>query len=323
MLRSGNLTLSRNGDRPHVQLSVRLYVTGNLTLTGPVTVNCSDLRVGGTLTINNTRCHGFGGLRDGTVSAAPTDHPRRPSTSAERSTITNTTWRPSVRRLYGGADISVTSLDASRAPSSTHRYVAAVYATRRLAIDDARSSGNVQLYSRRDLIANGNLHDQRRHRRRQELARARLREGRTSTSPIDGDVNWSGTASVTSRDYAADDPTADARSPADVDGTVLVAHRDLQRRVRPRSGCPGTPARASSSTSTGASTILCPLLCTTEKTTISGNITFGYAGAADGLLLHVRQQRDLPAGVPVRGPRERHMGPRLRPPTRERTTASW
>ena len=53
---SGNLTLSRGTSTTKRTFKFRkLYVTGNLTLTGPVEMTCTDfLRVDGTITINNT-----------------------------------------------------------------------------------------------------------------------------------------------------------------------------------------------------------------------------------------------------------------------------
>ena len=54
-LDSGNLTLSRGTNTTGRTFNFQdLYVAGNLTLTGPVTVNCTSLYVGGTITINNT-----------------------------------------------------------------------------------------------------------------------------------------------------------------------------------------------------------------------------------------------------------------------------
>ena len=103
-----------------------------------------------------------------------------------------------------------------------------------------------------------------------------------------GDVNWSGYASVTSRDYTQQaDPDADVAQPtADVDGALLVAERNVQRRVRQRLG-PGELEHQRRLQSTGTSSIMCPLLCTTEKPTFSGNVNVRHADAADGLLLHV------------------------------------
>ncbi len=55
VLSSGNLTLSRGTNTTGRTFNFNgLYVAGNLTLTGPVTVNATSLYVGGTITIKNT-----------------------------------------------------------------------------------------------------------------------------------------------------------------------------------------------------------------------------------------------------------------------------
>lgn len=91
----------------------------------------------------------------------------------------------------------------------------------------------------------------------------------TPTSGI-GNVRWSGTASVTSRNYL--DPTADPLP------MWLGQYWSRTGTYNDEYGPIWVPGNSSTSIvfgSTGASAILCPLLCTTEKTTASGNVTFG------------------------------------------------
>ena len=80
---------------------------------------------------------------------------------------------------------------------------------------------------------------------------------------------------------------------------------------------PGNSATSVVFNSTAASTILCPLLCTTEKNTVARQRRLRHAGQADGLLLHVRQQRHLPAGGRLVG-----HGHVLRPDGDQRVDAS-
>jgi hypothetical protein len=91
----------------------------------------------------------------------------------------------------------------------------------------------------------------------------------TPTSGI-GNVTWSGAASVTSRNYL--DPSADPLP------MWLGQYWSRTGTYNDEYGPIWVPGNSSTSVvfgSTGASRILCPLLCTTEKTTVSGNVTFG------------------------------------------------
>ena len=85
-----------------------------------------------------------------------------------------------------------------------------------------------------------------------------------------GTVQWSGNASVSSRDYL--NPTADPQP------LWLGRYWSRTGTYSDEYGPIWVPGNSTTSVvfdSTGASTIMCPLLCTTEKTTASGNITFG------------------------------------------------
>ena len=85
-----------------------------------------------------------------------------------------------------------------------------------------------------------------------------------------GNVNWSGYASVTSRDYL--NPSADPQP------MWMGRYWKRSGTYNDEYGCVWIPGNSSTSVvfqSTGASTALCPLMCTTEKTIFTGNITFG------------------------------------------------
>jgi hypothetical protein len=85
-----------------------------------------------------------------------------------------------------------------------------------------------------------------------------------------GDVNWSGAASVTSRDYT--NPMADPQP------LWLGDYFSRTGTYNDDYGPIWVPGNSTTSVvfgSTGSSTVMCPLLCTTEKTTVSGHIDFG------------------------------------------------
>ena len=94
-----------------------------------------------------------------------------------------------------------------------------------------------------------------------------------------GDINWSGTASVTSRNYVAYNaaPASDAAMPQPMwlgryfrrDGTYADEYGNIW--------VPGNSSTSVVFDTDGAqkSTVLCPLLCTTERTQASGNVDFG------------------------------------------------
>lgn len=91
----------------------------------------------------------------------------------------------------------------------------------------------------------------------------------TPTSGV-GSVRWSGYASVSSRDYT--NPTAEPQP------MWLGQYWSRTGTYNDEYGKIWVPGNSGSSVvfgSSGASSIMCPLLCTTEKTTASGNITFG------------------------------------------------
>lgn len=289
---SGNLTINRNGNTGRTLNFRRLYVSGNLSIQGPASVNCADLYVGGTLTINNTRAtvatDSFGPLYvAGTgssslsgsvmVTSGPTYFGGTFTASNTTTTATADTFgglycvgalsisgnlETSGTSLYGGGNITFTG------PSSgikTHRYPL-VYANS--TSSTTTLSGNVQLYSSETTL-NGNF----------------TISGATGTTVKDwlghlyvkarptsgtGDIKWSGTASVTSRDYQ--NPAADPKP------MWMGEYWSRTGTYNDEYGCVWVPGNSSTSVvfgSTGASTMMCPLLCTTEKCTWSGNVTYG------------------------------------------------
>ncbi|MBM3146924.1 MAG: hypothetical protein FJ000_03410 [Actinobacteria bacterium] len=81
---------------------------------------------------------------------------------------------------------------------------------------------------------------------------------------------WQGRASVTSRDYR--NPTAPPRP------MWMGQYWERTGTYSDEYGPVWVPGNASTSVvfdSSGASSILCPILCTTEKTVVNGDITFG------------------------------------------------
>jgi Tfp pilus assembly protein PilX len=290
-LGSGHLTLSRGTSTTGRTFNFRrLYVAGNLTLTGPVTVNCTDLYVGGRITINNatttTVTDTLGPLYvngtnassvAGRVNLATTSFYCRGPLTISNTTSTALTDNLGVfhvvgdldvsgnvetngTSLYGAGNVTLTGSTAAK----THRYNL-VYSN--ATNKTLKLSGNVQLYTG-ELVANGDftISDA------TTAVKNWLGHVYVKADPVNetGEINWSGTASVTSRDYR--NPTTDplpmwmgmywSRSGtyADEYGPIWV---------------PGNSSTSVVFGSTGASSILCPLLCTTEKTEVSGNITFG------------------------------------------------
>lgn len=93
---------------------------------------------------------------------------------------------------------------------------------------------------------------------------------RPSASPQTGFVNWNGYASVSSRDYQ--NPSEDPRP------MWMGMKWERSGTYNDEYGPTWVPGNSSTSivfSSSNHSTIMCPLLCTTEKTTASGDIDFG------------------------------------------------
>jgi hypothetical protein len=296
LYRNGDLTLSRGTNTTGRTFNFqRLYVSGNLTLTGPVTVNCTDLYVGGTLTINNATTtmvtdalgplyvNGTSGMSvsgrvnitssptyvrggltiDNTTSSAVTDTFGTlyvvGAIDIKNNVETNGT------NLYGGGNITFTG------PSSgvrTHRY-SLVFAN--ATSSTTTLSGRVQLYSSETSL-NGNFTIS------GAPSSAPVKnwlghlyvQARPWADPSTGQVNWSGYASVTSQDWQHPDEDPKPMWMGEYWSRSGVYDDDYGPTWVP--GNSGTSVVFNSS---AASRIDCPLLCTTEKNTWSGNVQYG------------------------------------------------
>ncbi len=296
-LNSGNLTLSRGTNTTGRTFKFnRLYIAGNLTLTGPVTVNATSLYVGGTITINNTTTttvtDSVGPLYvAGTGASSVAGRVNLTTTSAYTGgalTIGNSTTTAltdTFGALYAVGDLGISGNVTTSA--TTYLYAggnATITGPSTLITDQfglvyasgtsktLTFSGNVQIKATA-VVANGDftisgattaLTDW--------LGSVFVAAYSSSSQPSlnHGDVNWGGTASVTSRNYLA---PAGAPQPLWLGrywsrtGTYNDEYGNIW--------VPGNSSTSISLGSTGNSTIMCPLLCTTERTQVSGHIVFG------------------------------------------------
>jgi hypothetical protein len=205
--------------------------------------------VGGTLTVNNTR------------STAATDTFGPLYVVGSISVSGNVETNGST--LYGGGNISFTGHSSG---IKTHRY-GLVYANS--TAHTTTLSGNVQLYSSETTL-NGNFTISGASTPVKDWLGHLYVQARPFASPATGTINWSGTASVTSRDWQAPD---DDPKPMWM-GQYWSRSGTFQDEYGP-TWAPGNSGTSVVFNSSGASTMKCPLLCTTEKNTWSGNITYG------------------------------------------------
>jgi len=251
LVRSGNLAINRNGTGARTITLGRLYITGNLSITGPVNFSCTDLYVGGTLTVGNTRSTASTVTLGGPVHAVG-------AVSISGNLETHGTT------LYGGNNITFTGLTTSDV--KTHRY-SLVFANSTASTTQLRY--NVQLYSRETSL-NGNFTISGATTPVENWLGHLFVLARPFASPRTGNINWSGTASVTSRDWQL--PDEDPRP------MWMGSYWSRTGVYNDEYGPTWVPGNSSTSivfNSTGASSILCPLLCTTEKNTWSGNVQYG------------------------------------------------
>ena len=303
LYRNGDLQLSRGTNTLGRTFNFQsLYVSGNLTLTGPVTVNCTDLYVGGTLNITNATTtmvtDAFGPLyvRGGSSGTGTSGVSGRVNLAASPTRIggtfnvTNTTTstadktthsygdlyctgplsisgnvETNAATLYGGGNITFTG------PTSgirTHRY-SLVYAN--ATSSTTTLSGRVQLYSSETTL-NGNFTIS------GAPSSAPVKnwlghlyvQARPWASPSTGQVNWSGYASVTSRDWQHPD-----EDPEPMWMGEYWSRSGVYEDEYGPTWVPGNSGLSVVFNSSAASRIDCPLLCTTEKNTWSGNVQYG------------------------------------------------
>lgn len=291
LYRNGSLTINRNGTAGRTLNFRRLRVTGNLTISGPATVNCTELYVGGTLTITGptsaTVTDTFGplyvaGAASASGSVNLSSSPTYFGSSFTRANTTSTAVTDDYGALYcvgalsisgnvetngsdlyGGGTIGFTG---NTSGIKTHKYDL-VYANS--TGHTTTLSGNVQLYSRKTTL-NGDFTI--------SGATTAVRNwlgnlyvlARPWASPATGTIEWSGTASVTSRDWQAPD---DDPKPMWM-GRYWKRAGTFNDEYGP-TWVPGNSGTSIEFESSGASYMKCPLLCTTEKNLWSGNITYG------------------------------------------------
>ena len=336
LVRSGNLCFPAAPPRPGAPSTSGTSTSREPDAHGPGHRQLHDLYVGGTLTVTNTTDNS---PRDRHVRDAPRERhgqqqrdwqsehqlvpdvlrravqrdntsttrllrppALRPVYCVEPSASTATSDRTAAhRRCTRGGNISFTGYSSG---IKTHRY-SLVYAN--ATSSTTTLSGNVQLYSSETTL-NGNFTISGAHQRarsRTGSGTCTFWRGRSRRRP-----RATSTGAATPRSRRGTGSMPDEPPQADVDGRVLVAQRDLRRRVRTTSGCPATPATSVVFNSTGCVDHDLPAPVHHGEEHLERRHHLRLEGRADGLLLHVRQQRHLPAGVRV-------------PAARERTSASW
>ena len=249
--RTGNLTINRNGTGARAITLGRLYVTGNLSISGPVNLTCADLYVGGTLTVGNTRTTASAVAVDGAVYSVGAV-----SISGNLETSGAT--------LYGGGNITFAGLTTSTV--KTHRYALVSAGS---TSSTTTLSNNVQLYSSETSLSGNFTISGATSPVKNWLGHLYVL-ARPFASPSTGDINWSGTASVTSRDWQLPD-----EDPRPMWMGEYWSRTGVYSDEYGPTWVPGNSGTSIVFNSTGASSFLCPLLCTTEKNTWSGNVQYG------------------------------------------------
>jgi Tfp pilus assembly protein PilX len=303
-LNSGNLVLSRGTNTTGRTFNFQdLYVAGNLTLTGPVTVNATSLYVGGTITINNatttTVSDSFGPLRlNGTGSSSVAGRVNLTTSAVYTggalsiSNTTTTALTDNLGSIYAAGNFSVSGPVTLNAPSylyvggdatltgpssgTTTDQFGLIYTsgtTKTLTF-----SGNVQVKATA-VTANGDFTISGATAGFTDwLGAVYVAFFSSSSQPSlnHGDINWSGTVNVTSRDYTQQaDPNADVAQPKPMWMGRYWSRSGTYNDEYGNIWVPGNSSTSISLGCTGNSTIMCPLLATTEKTQISGHLSFG------------------------------------------------
>ncbi len=304
---NGSLTLQRNGTTGRSFTFRDLYVTGDLAITGPITLNARSIHVGGKLTITGPTSATVSQTLSGTLyvagSSASTVKDRVELSAAAlycagALTINNTqttSVADAISQIYCLSDFSVSGPVALNAATSlcgagnvrlngptsgsttytdTFGLIYTSGTTKTLTF-----SGNVVVKAT-GVTANGDFTISGSSTAVTDMLGAVYVAAYSSSSNPSanhGDVNWGGKASVWSIDPVAynANPASDEAQPKPMwlgryfkrDGTFSDKYGNIW--------VPGNSSTSVVFDSDAASTVMCPLLATTEKTQVGGNIRFG------------------------------------------------
>ena len=308
-LNSGNLTLSTTSAGRAFSFQ-NLYVAGNLTISGPITLTATSVYVGGTLTITgpttSTVSQSFGPLYvAGTGSSSVSGRVNITASSVYTGgslTIGNTTTTgltDNLGSIYTLGDFSLSGPITMNSSAPTVTLPQYLYASGGATITGPSSgtptdqfgliytasttktltfSGNVQVKAT-SVVANGDFTISGATSAVTDwLGGVFVAAYSSSSNPSlnHGDVTWSGMASVTSRDYTQQTiPTADVAQPEPLWLGRYWARSGTYNDEYGNVWVPGNSSWSIVLNSTGNSTILCPLLCTTEHPQVNGHINFG------------------------------------------------
>ena len=266
-LNSGNLTLSRGTSTTGRTFNFQqLYVAGNLTLTGPVTVNAKSLYVGGTLTINNAT----------TTTVTDTVGPLyvNGTSASSVSGRVNLTTVPAYTSLgtpaasaYARGALTITGPTSG---SVTDQF-GVVYC-----VDELNLLNNVQINSG-DVIVTGTPASGTDATFEISGATSAMvnNVGRVWASGI---AKWSGTSSLrTALDAATGEHLPMWIGILDRSGTFSDVYGPMW--AVGNAGTSDVAVRFTGPSSGAASTVMCPLLATTEKTETTGEVNFGTFAA--------------------------------------------
>jgi len=306
-LASGDMSLTSSSARTYS--FERLWVAGNLTISGPITFTATSLYVGGTLTItgptgstvvNNTI---NGPLYiNGTGSSAVTDLVQlsassvycRGSLAISNSRSTNVTdslgqtycvgdFSVSGRvnldngtsSLYGGGNVT---LAGPTSGTTTHTLGLIYMPPNTTSAKTLTFSNNVNVKATEVTIYGDFTISGATTRVENWLGHVYVDAVSSTSTPSRnrGTINWSGMASVTSRDYTRQaDPASEEAQPQPMWLGRYFSRTGIYNDEYGNVWVPGNSSTSVVFDSTGASTVMCPLLCTTEKNLWRGNVTYG------------------------------------------------
>jgi hypothetical protein len=263
---SGNLTLGTSGTTYNFQ---QLTVTGDLTISSTAVVT-GTLRVTGRLIVNGSSPGGTG-FGDAYVIGAIT-------ISGSGTRAFQDLWTDNNLTITGTGAVTCTSLHVGGALSIgntgvTNSFGSTWVVGNMSTTSTATSSNNfLALWVDGTLTLNGTTTT---YTKALRVTGDFTISGPTSVNKFGpiyaaGNVNWGGAASVQTLDYTNSDPMQDPQ-PMWVGGVYT-------RNGGPFNDIYGNSFvvfRVNVTSSTGHSTIMCPLLATTEMITTSGNVDFG------------------------------------------------